>query len=207
MYCQFIKTLIDFIAAIFLLILLSPVLLITAGLVRIFLGSPVIFKQRRPGKNEKIFQLYKFRTMRNIYDNKGKLLEDGERLTLFGRILRSLSLDELPTLVNVLKGEMSLVGPRPLLVDYLPYYSEKQKKRHLLKPGITGWAQINGRNNLSWEKKFELDVWYITHCSFRLDCKIIIMTFLKLLKREGIHAKGVSTMTRFDLEVLENQKK
>lgn len=200
MYCQIIKRFLDCVLAIFLFFLLLPLLFFIGLLVRIFLGSPIIFKQLRPGKDEKIFKLYKFRTMRDIRNRDGQLLDDAKRLTRFGKILRSLSLDELPTLINVIKGEMSFVGPRPLLVDYLPHYSETEKKRHCVKPGITGWAQVNGRNTLSWEKKFELDVWYVEHCSFTLDCKIILLTLVKTLKREGIHAIGEATMSRFDLE-------
>ena len=200
MYCQFLKRIFDFFAAIFLLLLLFPLMLLIALLIRINLGSPILFQQWRPGKNEKIFLLYKFRTMRDARDEKGNLLSDAERLTRFGSLLRTLSLDELPTLINVVKGEMSFIGPRPLLVEYLPYYSEKQKKRHHVRPGITGWAQINGRNKLSWEKKFELDVWYVDHCSFILDCKIFFLTLIKVIKREGIHADGEVTMTRFDLK-------
>lgn len=200
MYCQFIKRIFDCVIAIVLFILLLPLLFFIGLLVRIFLGSPVIFRQSRPGKHEKIFRLYKFRTMREVYDHQGHVLEDAKRLTPFGKLLRSFSLDELPTLVNVIKGEMSFVGPRPLLVDYLPHYSEKEKKRHHVKPGITGWAQVNGRNTVSWEKKFELDVWYVEHCSFMLDCKIVFLTLVKTLKREGISAVGEATMSRFDVE-------
>lgn len=206
MYCQFLKRIFDFFAAIFLLLLLIPFLFIIALLVRIYLGSPIIFQQWRPGKNEKIFRLYKFRTMKEARDKDGHLLEDAMRLTRFGRLLRKLSLDELPALINVLKGEMSFVGPRPLLIEYLPYYSDTQKKRHSLQPGITGWAQVNGRNNLSWKKKFELDIWYVDHCSFMLDCKIVLLTFVKIIQREGISAKGQATMTRFDLEMKQLNK-
>jgi len=207
MYCQFVKRIFDFILAIFLLILLLPILFIIGLLVRLNLGSPILFKQMRPGQHEKKFLLFKFRTMLDACDHQGNPLDDAKRLTRFGKILRSLSLDELPALLNVMKGEMSFVGPRPLLVDYLPYYSAKQKKRHAVKPGITGWAQVNGRNSLSWKNKFELDVWYVENCSFLLDCKIILLTFAKIIKREGINAEGQATMSRFDLEVIQNQTK
>lgn len=209
MYCRWSKRLFDILVATSILIPLMPLLLITAFLVKIKLGSPILFKQRRPGLNEKPFYLYKFRTMLDVRDEKNNLLADKERLTRFGKLLRSLSIDELPELINVLKGDMSLIGPRPLLMEYLPYYSDNQRLRHTVKPGITGWAQVNGRNTLSWQKKFELDVWYVNHCSFLLDLKIILMTFIKIVKREGINAYGHATMTRFDLEIqnkLENKK-
>lgn len=192
------KRIIDFVLASVLLILLSPVFIVLCILVRIFLGSPILFTQIRPGLNEKPFHLIKFRTMRDARDNRGNLLSDEARLTKFGKLLRSLSLDELPELINVIKGEMSLIGPRPLLMEYLPHYSSEQRLRHTVRPGITGWAQINGRNLLSWEKKFTLDVWYVNHYSFRLDIKIIFMTLIKMFKREGINAVGQATMTRFD---------
>jgi len=200
MYNRWIKTALDFIFASILLLILWPLILLLAIFIRVFLGSPILFKQLRPGLHEKPFVLYKFRTMRDQRDANGVLLDDAERLTRFGRMLRSLSLDELPTLFNALKGEMSLIGPRPLLMEYLPYYLEYQKKRHHVKPGMTGWAQINGRNLLSWDKKFELDVWYVENCSFILDCKIFFLTILKILKREGISAIDHVTMTRFDVE-------
>jgi len=200
MYCQWVKNIFDFLVSAILLLLLSPLLLITIFLVKIFLGSPVFFKQPRPGLNEKKFMLYKFRTMKDSRDENGNLLSDEKRLTKFGKLLRSLSIDELPALINVIKGDMSLIGPRPLLIEYLPFYSTEQKKRHSIKPGITGWAQVNGRNKLSWEKKFELDVWYVKNCSFLLDCKIILLTVLKIIKRDGISADGEATMTRFDFE-------
>lgn len=169
-------------------------------MVRIFLGSPILFKQQRPGLNEKLFTLYKFKTMRDIRDKNGNLLEDKDRLTKFGKILRSLSLDELPELINVLIGDMSLVGPRPLLMEYLPYYTEEQKLRHMVRPGITGWAQVNGRNHLTWKKKFECDIWYVKNYSFLIDVKIILITVVKIFKREGINAVGETTMSRFDLK-------
>ncbi len=204
MYRNGIKRIFDILAASVLLILSLPLLLLLCLLIRLFLGSPVIFRQSRPGLNEKPFCLYKFRTMRIARDKNGNLLDDEQRLTTFGKWLRSLSVDELPELVNVLKGDMSLVGPRPLLVEYLPYYTEEQRWRHTVRPGITGWAQINGRNALSWEKKFELDVWYVRHVSLILDIKILFLTLLKIIKREGINAAGYTTMSRFDLE---SQKK
>lgn len=194
------KRIFDFIAASIILILLSPIILLLSFLVRFFIGSPIIFRQLRPGLNEKPFYLYKFRTMLDTKDKQGCLLSDDKRLTKFGTLLRSLSLDELPEFINVLRGEMSLVGPRPLLIEYLPFYTPQQRLRHNVRPGITGWAQINGRNTLNWEEKFEFDVWYIKHSSFALDIKIILLTLIKIIKREGINAKGHATMTRFDLE-------
>jgi sugar transferase EpsL len=194
------KRIFDIVASISILIFLAPIILLLSLLVRIFIGTPVFFTQLRPGLNEKIFKLLKFRTMRDGRDNEGRLLSDAQRMTKFGKLLRSLSLDELPEFINVIKGEMSLVGPRPLLVEYLPHYTVQQAIRHTVRPGITGWAQINGRNALSWEKKFELDVWYVKNRSFLLDLKIILMTVIKIFKREGISAHGQATMTRFDLE-------
>ena len=186
MYRHFIKRLLDIILSAMALILLSPVLLIVAILVRTKLGSPVIFTQERPGLNEKIFRLYKFRTMTDAKDENGNLLPDEVRLTPFGKTLRSTSLDELPELINILKGEMSIIGPRPLLVKYLPLYNAEQKHRHDVRPGLTGLAQINGRNAITWEKKFEYDVEYVNHLSFALDCKIFFGTIKAVLKREGI---------------------
>jgi len=200
MYNMLGKRIFDVLVASIMLVLLFPVLLLIAIMVFIFIGSPILFTQIRPGLHEKPFRLYKFRTMQNRRDSEGKLLSDEKRLTAFGRLLRSLSLDELPELFNVIKGEMSLVGPRPLLMEYLPCYSEEQRLRHTLRPGITGFAQVNGRNTLSWEKKFEYDVWYVRNCSLVLDIKILIKTLIKMIKREGIHAKGHATMTRFDHE-------
>ncbi|HSW70443.1 MAG TPA: sugar transferase [Gammaproteobacteria bacterium] len=194
------KRIFDFSLASILLILLAPLFLLLYCLVRFYLGQPVFFKQKRPGLHEKPFYLLKFRTMLNQFDQEGQALPDEKRLTPFGSLLRSLSLDELPELLNILKGEMSFVGPRPLLMEYLPYYSPEQKQRHSLKPGMTGWAQINGRNTLSWKEKFELDLFYVNHYSFVFDCKIIFLTLIKIIKREGIHALGQATMTRFDLE-------
>ena len=179
------------------LIILSPILLIIYILVRIKLGKPAIFKQERPGKNEKIFTLYKFRTMTDEKDKDGNLLPDEKRLTKFGNVLRSTSLDELPELVNILKGDMSIVGPRPLLVEYLPLYNEEQKRRHNVRPGLTGLAQVSGRNNLSWEEKFKDDVYYVDHISLWEDIKIILKTVGKVLKREGISQEGNATMEYF----------
>ena len=168
-----------------------------AAVIRFKLGSRIIFSQERPGLNEKIFTIYKFRTMTDVKDENGDLLPDGIRLTKFGKFLRSTSLDELPQLFNVLKGHMSFVGPRALLVDYLPRYTDKQKRRHLVKPGITGWAQVNGRNAISWEQKFEYDLWYVEHQSFLLDIKIMFLTFIKVFKRSGVSSSGHVTMPRF----------
>lgn len=179
------------------LLLLAPVILCTAVLVRRRLGSPVLFAQERPGRHGEPFRMYKFRTMTDARDAQGRLLPDSERLTPFGRWLRSSSLDELPELLNVLKGDMSLVGPRPLLMEYLPLYSPEQARRHEVKPGITGWAQINGRNAISWEDKFALDVWYVDNRSLWLDIRILALTVWKVVRREGISAAGEATMPRF----------
>ena len=197
MYRKYIKRLLDFILSLLALIILSPVLLITALLVRIKLGSPVIFKQKRPGLNEKIFTLYKFRTMTDKKDDDGNLLPDSERLTKFGKILRSTSLDELPELINILKGDMSIVGPRPLLVEYLELYNEEQKHRHDVRPGLTGLAQVNGRNSISWEDKFKEDIKYIEKISLIGDIKIILKTIIKVFKREGISQQENDTMEKF----------
>lgn len=197
MYRHFIKRLLDICLSGMALILLSPVLLVVAVLVRTKLGSPVLFKQERPGKNEKIFTLYKFRTMTDEKDEKGQLLPDEVRLTSFGKMLRSTSLDELPELINIFKGEMSIIGPRPLLVKYLPLYNEEQKHRHDVRPGLTGLAQVNGRNAITWEKKFEYDVEYVRKLSFMLDCKIFFETIKAVLKREGISSATDATMEAF----------
>ena len=179
------------------LLALSPLLLILALLVRVKHGPPAFFCQQRPGLRGKPFQMLKFRTMTNERDAKGNLLPDEQRLTAFGKFLRRTSLDELPGLINVLKGDMSLVGPRPLLMEYLPLYSPEQARRHEVRPGITGWAQVNGRNALSWEEKFILDVWYVDNQSFWLDIKICWMTFIKVFQREGISQQGHATMEKF----------
>lgn len=176
---------------------ISPLLLILILLVRRKHGSPVLFRQTRPGMHGKPFLMYKFRTMTDEHDAQGQLLPDCVRLTLFGKFLRSTSLDELPELLNVLKGEMSLVGPRPLLIEYLPLYSSEQARRHDVRPGITGWAQVNGRNAISWEDKFKLDVWYVDNQSLWLDIKILWMTFQKVFKREGISQDGQATASKF----------
>ena len=196
-YEQYIKRPQDFLCALLALIVLSPVMLITAVLVQVKLGSPVIFKQRRPGKDEKIFTLYKFRTMTDGKDKNGKLLSDEERLTSFGKKLRATSLDELPELFNILKGDMAVVGPRPLLVQYLPLYNERQKRRHEVRPGFTGYAQVHGRNAITWEEKFEKDVYYVDHVSFLGDWKIIFQTVKTVLKREGINSETAATMEYF----------
>ncbi|MDR1376122.1 MAG: sugar transferase [Synergistaceae bacterium] len=180
------------------LILLSPVLAILAFLVRRRMGPPAIFTQRRAGLKGEPFVLYKFRTMNDARDEQGELLPDDARLTEFGQFLRRASLDELPQLWNVLKGDMSLVGPRPLLLDYVPLYDETQRERLGVKPGITGWAQINGRNAIGWDEKFALDVWYVEHYNLRLDMKILLLTLMKIMKREGISAAGEATMPRFE---------
>lgn len=192
-----IKRLIDIIAASIALILLLPVIVVVCIMVKMKLGSPVFFSQERPGLQEKIFKMYKFRSMTNDKDANGRLLPDAQRLTPFGKFLRSSSLDELPELWNVLKGEMSLVGPRPLRVSYLPLYNSNQRKRHNLRPGITGWAQVNGRNTVSWEDKFDMDVWYVENQSLLLDIKIILKTLAVVLKRDGINQSESTPMQPF----------
>lgn len=179
------------------LVVLSPVLAITAYKVKKELGSPVLFRQTRPGLHGKPFEMIKFRTMKDATDKEGNALPDSERLTEFGKKLRASSLDELPELWNVLKGDMSLVGPRPLLMEYLPLYNAEQAKRHNVRPGVTGYAQVNGRNSLSWEDKFKLDTWYVEHQSFLLDMKILLKTVKKVIIKDGISAEGEATMTKF----------
>lgn len=196
-YEKYIKRALDFLLSALALVVLSPVLLVTAILVRVKLGSPVIFHQDRPGKDEKIFRLYKFRSMTDERDEKGNLLPDEVRLTKFGKLLRATSLDELPELWNILRGDMSIVGPRPLLVKYLPLYNEEQRHRHDVRPGLTGWAQANGRNALTWEEKFRLDVWYVEHLSFWVDVKTIFLTVKKVFCREGISSGTAATMEEF----------
>jgi lipopolysaccharide/colanic/teichoic acid biosynthesis glycosyltransferase len=191
------KRLIDIGLSLFLIMTLWPVMLLTAAAVGLFLGRPIFFVQRRPGLNEKAFCLYKFRTMKCESNDGIRILADEQRLTRFGSCLRKLSLDELPQLWNVLKGDMSLVGPRPLLMEYLPLYTPEQARRHEVRPGITGWAQVNGRNAISWEDKFALDVWYVDHCSLWLDVRILWMTVKKVLVRDGISAAGEETMPIF----------
>ncbi len=185
-------------AFILLIVALIPIFIIIILLYFKHGASEVFFMQYRPGRNEKIFRLIKFKTMNNKCDASGNILPDAERLTSIGRFIRKTSLDELPQLINVLKGDMSLVGPRPLLVEYLPLYNEHQKRRHEVKPGITGWAQVNGRNAISWQEKFDLDVWYVDHCSFGLDMKILWLTILKVFKREGINQAGQATVEKFN---------
>lgn len=204
-YKKYIKHPMDFVLSLIAIILFSPIFLIIAVLVRIKLGSPVIFKQKRPGLDEKIFTLYKFRTMTNERDESGNLLSDEQRLTKFGSWLRSTSLDELPELFNILKGDMSFVGPRPLLVQYLLLYNEQQKRRHEVKPGLTGLAQVNGRNAISWEEKFNLDVKYVNNISFIEDWRIILLTVKNVLKREGINSETAATMDIFKGNIRNSQ--
>lgn len=197
MYKLFFKRLIDFIIALFALLVLSPIfVIVTIGLYFANGGKPFFF-QARPGLNEKIFNIIKFKTMNDKKDEKGNLLPDADRLTPIGAFVRKTSLDEIPQLINVLKGDMAIIGPRPLLIQYLPLYSAKQRRRHEVRPGITGWAQINGRNAISWEKKFELDVWYVDHVTFLTDLKVFLTTFKKVFKREGISQEGQATMEFF----------
>lgn len=196
-YRKYLKRPLDYILSLISIIVLSPVLFIVAILVRVKLGSPVLFKQSRPGLNEKIFMMYKFRTMTGERDEKGELLPDSVRLTRFGKFLRSTSLDELPELFNILKGEMSIIGPRPLLVQYLPLYNEHQKRRHEVRPGLSGLAQVNGRNAISWEEKFNLDVEYVNNVSFVRDLNIIFLTIKKVFVREGINSDTAATMDPF----------
>lgn len=197
MYEKYFKRLFDFCVSLIALILLFPLLLFIVVLIRLKLGSPIVFKQKRPGLNEKIFTLYKFRTMTEKKDDQGVLLPDSERLTKFGKFLRSTSIDELPGLINIIKGDMSIVGPRPLLVDYLELYNSEQRKRHEVRPGLSGYAQINGRNALSWEDKFKLDVVYVNNVTFKHDIGIISKTILKVIKREGVSSSSSVTMEKF----------
>jgi lipopolysaccharide/colanic/teichoic acid biosynthesis glycosyltransferase len=197
MYRRFLKRPMDFILSLISIIILWPILLSIAIFVRFKLGSPVMFKQKRPGLNEKIFTMYKFRTMTDEKDENGELLPDSVRLTKFGKMLRSTSLDELPEIFNILKGDMSIVGPRPLLVQYLKLYNDHQKRRHEVRPGLSGYAQVNGRNAISWEDKFNLDVEYVDNVSFIGDCKIILLTIKKVLVKEGISSNTTVTMEPF----------
>ncbi|MDD2780905.1 sugar transferase [Sulfuricurvum sp.] len=197
MYVNLIKPLLDRFGALFLLILFSPIILLTALIIAIRMGRPIFFTQQRPGLHGEIFTIYKFRTMSDEKDKNGELLSDGLRLKGVGKWVRSLSLDELPQLINVLKGEMSFIGPRPLLAEYLPLYTLEQSRRHDVKPGITGWAQINGRNAISWEEKFRYDVDYVKNISFWFDLKIFFQTFAKVFIREGISQEGETTMEKF----------
>lgn len=193
-----IKRLFDIIFSLTLIILLAPLILFIALLIWVTMGRPILFRQRRVGYKGQVFTIYKFRTMTEERDENGNLLPDEQRLTRFGRFLRETSLDELPELFNVLKGDMSLVGPRPLLVEYLPYYTPEERKRHNMRPGITGWAQVNGRNAITWDQKLALDVWYVDNWSLWLDFKIILMTIIKVIKREGISTNGYATAPRLD---------
>jgi len=193
----FSKRLFDLTFALIALVILFPIMLVTAILVRIFIGTPILFKQQRPGYKARPFFIYKFRTMTNRVTHNGSLLPDAERLTRFGHLLRSLSLDEWPELFNIVRGEMSFVGPRPLLMEYLPLYSPEQARRHDVVPGLTGWAQVNGRNTVDWPARFAMDVWYVDHWSFWLDIRIIFMTVWKVISREGINQEGQSTVEYF----------
>ena len=194
---KLIKSILDKLVAAIALLVFSPILIFVVIAIYIRMGSPILFTQPRPGKDGRIFNFYKFRTMTNDYDADGNLLPDAQRLTTLGQFLRKTSLDELPQLFNVLKGDMSLVGPRPLLVRYLDRYTPEQARRHQVKPGITGWVQVNGRNSLSWEEKFQLDVWYVEHWSLWLDLKIIFLTVIKVVLRDGINQEGYATMPEF----------
>lgn len=207
MYKNYIKRCMDFLLALCGIIVLSPILLVLAVLVRVKLGSPVLFHQERPGRHEKIFKLYKFRSMTDERDAQGNLLPDEVRLTRFGKLLRSTSLDELPELFNILKGDMSLIGPRPLLVRYLPYYTEEERHRHDVRPGLTGLAQVNGRNALGWEDRFKYDLYYVEHLNFLLDIKIIAMTAGKVLKRSGTLSGAEQTVADFDVYRKEQREK
>ncbi|MDT2813655.1 sugar transferase [Vagococcus carniphilus] len=198
MYKYFFKRLIDVVVSLVALVVLLPVFIIICILVRTKLGSPIIFTQKRPGKDGKVFKMYKFRTMTDQVDSTGALLPDQVRLTRFGSVLRSTSLDELPELLNILKGEMSLIGPRPLLEEYLLIYNKEQKRRHDVRPGLTGWAQINGRNTLTWTEKFELDLEYVDAVSFCFDVKIFFLTIKKVIIKEGISAEGSATIEKFN---------
>jgi undecaprenyl phosphate N,N'-diacetylbacillosamine 1-phosphate transferase len=197
MYQLYMKRLLDFVLSLGTFIVVSPILFMLALLVRLKLGSPVFFKQKRPGLNEKLFMLYKFRTMTDERDANGNLLTDERRMTRFGTFLRSTSLDELPSLINIIKGEMSIVGPRPLLVQYLPLYNEHQRMRHTVRPGLTGYAQVNGRNRISWEERFDLDIEYVRNITLLFDCKIILKTLVKVFKREGVCSENAVTMEAF----------
>lgn len=197
MYQYFLKRLVDLIVSLTGLIILFPIVIFVTFILSLTLKGNPFFIQKRPGLNNKIFSIVKFRTMLNTKDEQGNLLPDEQRLLGFGKIVRKLSLDEIPQLINVLKGDMSLVGPRPLLVEYLPLYNQRQARRHEVRPGITGWAQVNGRNTISWKDKFELDVWYVDHINFWLDIKIIFLTIVKVFKREGINSDTSVTMEKF----------
>lgn len=198
MYSKYFKRFFDIILSFFSMLVLSPVLLIVAILVRINLGKPIIFYQERPGKNEKIFKLYKFRTMTSEVNKDGDLLPDKDRLTKFGRLLRKTSLDELPSLLNILKGDMSIIGPRPLAVQYLPYYNSNEKKRHSVRPGLSGLAQVNGRNTASWEDRFEYDIFYVSNITLKTDVYIVLKTLVKVFKQSDIGERGKDAPMDFD---------
>ena len=198
MYLKYIKSWLDFILALILLFISLPITVITILAIFIKIGRPLFFTQNRPGLHGKTFTIYKLRTMSNEKDSRGNLLPDAQRLKGVGKVIRSLSLDELPQLINILKGEMSFIGPRPLLPEYLPLYSKKQNRRHEVKPGITGWAQVNGRNAITWIEKFKLDVYYVDNISFWLDIKILMMTILKVLRRDGVSAQNHVTIEKFN---------
>jgi sugar transferase EpsL len=191
------KRLFDITTALLLLLITVPLMLLVAVLVQVKQGSPILFRQQRPGLNGELFEIYKFRTMTNVHTENGELLPDAQRLTSLGKIMRRFSLDELPQLLNVLKGDLSMVGPRPLLMEYMALYTPEQKRRHEVRPGITGWAQVNGRNALSWEERFKLDVWYVDNQSFVLDLKILWMTLFNIWRGEGINQEGQETMEKF----------
>ena len=205
MYSKYIKRVLDLVLSIVALIILSPLIAILAILVRINLGNPVIFKQKRPGKNEKIFTLYKFRTMTDEKDENGNLLPDSKRLTKFGKFLRSTSLDELPEHINIIKGEMSIVGPRPLLVEYLPFYSNQEKHRHDVRPGLTGLAQINGRNTVNWDERFKYDIQYVNNVTLKNDINIILKTIKKVIKKEDILVGNEHVILNLDKERNSNE--
>lgn len=198
LYRNYLKRSLDLLVSLVAFCLLLPLFIVIAVLLFIANQGSPFFVQPRPGKNERIFRLVKFKTMNDRRDAAGNLLPDADRLTGIGKFIRKTSLDEIPQLINVIKGEMSLIGPRPLLVEYLPLYNNIQKRRHNVRPGITGWAQVNGRNAIGWKEKFELDVWYVEHVSFRLDCKIILFTLMKVVKSEGVSQQGHATMPKFD---------
>lgn len=197
LYSKVGKRIFDIFLALFLFIFMSPIFVIVGFLIFIFMGRPIIFKQERPGLNNKLFTIFKFRTMNNCSDENGVLAQDSERITYLGKVLRSWSLDELPETWNILTGKMSFVGPRPLLVEYLDIYSAQQSRRHEVKPGLTGWAQVNGRNNISWEDKFNLDIWYVDNVSFMLDLKILLKTITYTFKKEGVTSKNHVTSPKF----------
>lgn len=198
MYRKYVKRFLDIILAIIAIVITLPIFLLTGILVLIFLGKPAIFRQKRPGKDEKIFTMYKFRTMTNKKDKDGNLLPDDQRLTKFGKFLRKTSLDEIPEFINILKGDMSFAGPRPLVVQYLPYYTEEEHHRHDVRPGLTGWAQVNGRNNLNWDERFKLDVEYVNNLSLLFDLKIVLLTIKKVLNASDINVRGTGKTMDFD---------